>query len=66
MAAGVRRVFTQEWPAPLDVGALLAGGWQPTPFRQFLLKMHTRCNLACDYCYYQGETRFLEVLLFQA
>lgn len=29
----------------------MAGGWQPTPFRQFLLKMHSRCNLACDYCY---------------
>ncbi|MFJ6621006.1 FxsB family cyclophane-forming radical SAM/SPASM peptide maturase [Kitasatospora sp. NPDC091335] len=24
-------------------------------FRQFLLKIHSRCNLACDYCYvYQG------------
>jgi uncharacterized protein len=21
------------------------------PFRQFLLKMHSRCNLGCDYCY---------------
>jgi radical SAM/SPASM domain FxsB family protein len=21
------------------------------PFRQFLLKIHSRCNLACDYCY---------------
>ncbi|MER6398051.1 FxsB family cyclophane-forming radical SAM/SPASM peptide maturase [Kitasatospora sp. NPDC001603] len=21
------------------------------PFRQFLLKVHSRCNLACDYCY---------------
>src|SRR5262245_61770634 len=21
------------------------------PFRQFLLKLHSRCNLACDYCY---------------
>ncbi|MFJ9460110.1 FxsB family cyclophane-forming radical SAM/SPASM peptide maturase [Kitasatospora sp. NPDC101447] len=25
------------------------------PFRQFLLKIHSRCNLACDYCYvYEG------------
>ena len=21
------------------------------PFRQFVLKLHSRCNLACDYCY---------------
>jgi uncharacterized protein len=23
----------------------------PTPFREFVLKVHQRCNLACDYCY---------------
>ena len=40
-----------EWPAALDVEAVLADGWVPTPFRQFLLKVHSRCNLACDYCY---------------
>jgi uncharacterized protein len=33
------------------VAALLQGGWRPTPFRQFILKLHSRCNLACDYCY---------------
>ncbi|MEU9838708.1 hypothetical protein AB0C69_05725, partial [Actinomadura sp. NPDC048032] len=21
------------------------------PFREFILKIHSRCNLACDYCY---------------
>ena len=42
---------TTEWPATLDVGALIAGGWQPAPFREFVLKIHSRCNLACDYCY---------------
>ncbi|SOB82539.1 FxsB family cyclophane-forming radical SAM/SPASM peptide maturase [Streptomyces sp. 1331.2] len=27
-------------------------------FRQFLLKIHSRCNLACDYCYvYEGADR---------
>lgn len=26
-------------------------GQQIVPFRQFLLKIHSRCNLACDYCY---------------
>jgi uncharacterized protein len=33
------------------VRELLDNGWQPHPFRQFLLKVHSRCNLACDYCY---------------
>ena len=28
-----------------------ARGWRPTPFREFILKIHSRCNLACDYCY---------------
>jgi uncharacterized protein len=30
-------------PAPGEIA--------PRPFRQFLLKIHSRCNLACDYCY---------------
>jgi uncharacterized protein len=25
--------------------------WRPTPFREFILKVHQRCNLSCDYCY---------------
>ncbi|GAB3469297.1 FxsB family cyclophane-forming radical SAM/SPASM peptide maturase [Actinophytocola sediminis] len=25
--------------------------WAAQPFRQFVLKIHSRCNLACDYCY---------------
>jgi uncharacterized protein len=41
----------REWPVDLDVGSLLNEGWRPTPFRQFILKIHSRCNLACDYCY---------------
>jgi uncharacterized protein len=41
-----------EWPdGVLDVAALRLDGWQPVPFRQFLLKVHSRCNLSCDYCY---------------
>jgi uncharacterized protein len=39
------------WPSTLDVSALLADGWRPTPFREFVLKIHSRCDLACDYCY---------------
>src|SRR5689334_6898475 len=30
---------------------MLAAGHQPTPFRQFILKVHSRCNLSCTYCY---------------
>ncbi|MFD2350591.1 hypothetical protein ACFSTC_16580 [Nonomuraea ferruginea] len=30
---------------------MLRNGWRAHPFRQFLLKAHSRCNLACDYCY---------------
>jgi uncharacterized protein len=48
---GPKRRAAPEWPDTLDVGGLLRGGWRPTPFRQFLLKVHSRCNLACDYCY---------------
>lgn len=40
-----------SWPhALLDTTAL-----RPVPFRQFVLKVHGRCNLDCTYCYlYQG------------
>jgi uncharacterized protein len=41
-----------RWPHDLlDIAALRAGGWVPTAFREFVLKVHQRCNLACDYCY---------------
>jgi uncharacterized protein len=40
-----------EWPATLDVAALRAEGWNPVPFREFIIKIHSRCELACDYCY---------------
>jgi uncharacterized protein len=42
---------TSEWPQTLDLRDLLERGWRPTPFREFVLKVHSRCNLACDYCY---------------
>ncbi|MGP4024071.1 FxsB family cyclophane-forming radical SAM/SPASM peptide maturase [Actinomadura sp. 3N407] len=40
-----------EWPETLDVRALLEQGWRPTPFHEFVIKVHSRCNLSCDYCY---------------
>jgi uncharacterized protein len=35
----------------LDVSALMANGWSPIPFREFIVKIHSRCDLSCDYCY---------------
>ena len=45
------RTTLPHWPETLDVAALLAAGWQPEPFEEFVLKIHSRCDLACDYCY---------------
>lgn len=40
------------WPLlTLDVPAVRAAGHRPAPFRQFILKVHSRCNLSCTYCY---------------
>jgi uncharacterized protein len=45
------RYSTVERPAEIDTAALIAQGWQPTPIQTFVLKIHSRCNLRCDYCY---------------
>jgi uncharacterized protein len=40
------------WPLlDLDVGEMRRTGHEPVPFRQFILKVHSRCNLSCSYCY---------------
>jgi uncharacterized protein len=40
------------WPyAELDIEQLRSAGWRPSPIRDLVLKVHQRCNLACDYCY---------------
>ncbi|OIJ63590.1 FxsB family cyclophane-forming radical SAM/SPASM peptide maturase [Streptomyces mangrovisoli] len=40
------------WPhRTLDVPALRARGLPQVPFRQFVLKVNSRCNLNCAYCY---------------
>ena len=40
------------WPLrDLDIAAVREAGYRPTPFRQFILKVHSRCNLSCSYCY---------------
>ncbi|MGD0699470.1 MAG: FxsB family cyclophane-forming radical SAM/SPASM peptide maturase [Trebonia sp.] len=40
-----------EWPFTLNVSALLADGWRPVPFEEFIVKINSRCDLSCDYCY---------------
>jgi uncharacterized protein len=40
-----------EWPATLDVAGLIEAGWNPVPFEEFIVKIHSRCDLSCDYCY---------------
>jgi uncharacterized protein len=43
----------REWPTQqwVDEFRSSAPDWHPTPFQQFILKIHSRCNLSCDYCY---------------
>jgi uncharacterized protein len=41
-----------DWPhRQLDVLRLREAGVEAVPFRSVVLKVHSRCNLACDYCY---------------
>jgi uncharacterized protein len=41
-----------DWPhQQLDIGHLRATGVAAVPFRSVVLKVHSRCNLSCDYCY---------------
>lgn len=54
--AGMAQLPVAPHPAPwplldLDVAAVRAAGSKPIPFRQFILKVHSRCNLSCSYCY---------------
>ena len=41
-----------EWPSRALAAEVLADpSWSPLPFAEFIIKLHGRCNLACDYCY---------------
>jgi uncharacterized protein len=41
-----------QWPDEAWKTEFVASGaWRPVPFQQFILKLHSRCNLSCDYCY---------------
>src|SRR5262249_49737661 len=49
-----------EWP--VDLLAVAAPGWPRPPFLQVVLKLHSRCDLACDYCfvYAMGDSTWRE------
>jgi uncharacterized protein len=48
---GQGKAARQEWPGLLENQKLSADNWHPTPFQQFIIKLNSRCNLACHYCY---------------
>jgi len=51
-AAAQEALASRLWPTEAVVAEALADpAWQPLPFNQFVLKVHGRCNLSCDYCY---------------
>jgi uncharacterized protein len=52
MTATQRNRHPAPWPLlDLDVAEIRAAGNQAVPFQQFILKVHSRCNLSCSYCY---------------
>ncbi len=41
-----------RWPLlDLDIAKARESGHPAVPFQQFILKVHSRCNLSCSYCY---------------
>ncbi|MCF2526707.1 FxsB family cyclophane-forming radical SAM/SPASM peptide maturase [Yinghuangia soli] len=40
-----------EWPLNVPSHRAFGALWHPIPLRHFVVKVHSRCNLACDYCY---------------
>jgi uncharacterized protein len=52
MTSTQRAWHPAPWPVlDLDVPKIRASGNRAVPFRQFILKVHSRCNLSCSYCY---------------
>ncbi len=52
MTPAQRARHPARWPLlDLDVAATRAAGHRAVPFQQFILKVHSRCNLSCSYCY---------------
>jgi uncharacterized protein len=52
MTAPQRARHPAPWPLlDLDVAKMRSSGHSAFPIRQFVLKVHSRCNLSCTYCY---------------
>lgn len=52
MTSARRAKHPAPWPLlDLDVAKVRAAGHRAVPFQQFILKVHSRCNLSCSYCY---------------
>ncbi len=49
LAADPSRLWPYDGSCSAD--ALRPTGWSPSPFREFIVKVQSRCNLNCDYCY---------------
>jgi len=47
----MERQRENEWPWTLNVPSLVADGWYPLPFREFVVKIHSRSPLSSDYSY---------------
>lgn len=47
------RYRTELWPqaTDFDLPAMREAGWDSTPLTEFVVKVASRCNLHCDYCY---------------
>jgi uncharacterized protein len=40
-----------EMPIAPGFGVVPPSNWRPVPFREFVFKIHSRCDLSCRYCY---------------
>jgi uncharacterized protein len=40
-----------RWPEGLSIADVSNEHWKPSPLKEFVVKVHSRCNLACNYCY---------------
>src|SRR5262245_42697663 len=46
------RITATVWPGPRFVEAMHGSGrWQPSPFREYVITVHERSNLACSHGY---------------
>ena len=52
LSAECRADLMGEWPeSGLDIESAILAHWQPVPIREYVIKLVSGCNLACDHCY---------------